>query len=206
MLLVWPKYIFLIKYTLINWNLSTDAKNNFHCVHSYIIFEIQKIRKKTNFTIFQQVWSTTKLCCRLKWAGLWKYHYKPLPIQSLVCSWAVVVPKYRRREFLEFLALAGAAEVSGIRGGGRGRGRARGRGRGIGRGRGRGQCSSTRDEEDSSSSSSSSDEDDTCASCSVSFMKSSGPDWIQCVTCAEWFCGKCNGGSVDPFYECAQCK
>ena len=97
-------------------------------------------------------------------------------------------------------------EVSGIRGGGRGRGRARGRGRGIGRGRGRGQCSSTRDEEDSSSSSSSSDEDDTCASCSVSFMKSSGPDWIQCVTCAEWFCGKCNGGSVDPFYECAQCK
>ena len=109
MLLVWPKYIFLIKYTLINWNLSTDAKKKFHSVHSYIIFEIQKNRKKTNFTIFQQVWSTTKLCCRLKWAGLWKYHYKPLPIQSLVCSWAVVVPKYRRREFLEFLALAGAA-------------------------------------------------------------------------------------------------
>ena len=109
MLLVWPKYIFLIKYTLINWNLSTDAKKNFQCVHSYIIFEIQKIRKKLILLFFIRFDLPQSFCCRLKWAGLWKYHYKPLPIQSLVCSWAVVVPKYRRREFLEFPAPAGAA-------------------------------------------------------------------------------------------------
>ena len=112
MLLVWPKYIFLIKYTLINWNLSTDAEKIFQCVHSYIIFEIQKIRKKLILLFFIRFDLPQRFCCRLKWAGLWKYHYKPLPIQSLVCSWAIVVPKYRRREFSLSIVITAASRIT----------------------------------------------------------------------------------------------
>ena len=78
---------------------------------------------------------------------------------------------------------------------------------GWSRGRGRSQGGAkARVEDDSSASSSSSDEEDVCARCSAPYSTYRGLDWIQCVTCAQWICGKCNGGSDDPFYECPRCE
>ena len=48
-------------------------------------------------------------------------------------------------------------------------------------------------------------DDDICASCFIQFHRSSGPDWIQCQSCDGWICGRCNRGTYDPTFVCAQC-
>ena len=77
---------------------------------------------------------------------------------------------------------------------------------GLSRGRRRSQARNRTTELEDSASSSSSDEDDECARCSVIYSTYRGLDWMQCVTCGQWICGKCNGGSDDPFYECSLCS
>lgn len=62
-------------------------------------------------------------------------------------------------------------------------------------------------------------DEDVCGYCSVPYSNYRGLVWIRCihVTCAEWFCGQCNGGSfesslssvrfgLNPVFECAECS
>lgn len=31
-------------------------------------------------------------------------------------------------------------------------------------------------------------------------------EWIQCVSCSKWVCGRCNKGSKKRQYECERCE
>ena len=53
---------------------------------------------------------------------------------------------------------------------------------------------------------SSSGSDDNCSNCFRSFAAYSGPDWVRCVDCLQWYCGFCNDETTDPFYKCDFCE
>jgi len=61
--------------------------------------------------------------------------------------------------------------------------------------------------EDSSTSTDSenSSEDDLCGLCGHGFQTYRGKDWIQCIMCSLWICGKCNGGSKKKYFKCSNC-
>jgi hypothetical protein len=44
-----------------------------------------------------------------------------------------------------------------------------------------------------------------CANCFCNYARYSGPDWIRCTQCNQWYCGVCNGASDDPYYMCDLC-
>lgn len=52
-----------------------------------------------------------------------------------------------------------------------------------------------------------SNDDGICSVCCCDFKTYRyKKDWICCVTCLRWVCGKCNEGSLDPNYKCPECN
>ena len=47
---------------------------------------------------------------------------------------------------------------------------------------------------------------DICFQCGTNYRGYTGPDWVQCLNCIQWFCGKCNQATDDPFYVCQGCN
>lgn len=48
------------------------------------------------------------------------------------------------------------------------------------------------------------EDEDSCTQCKVTFGNYRGPDWVACITCSAWFCGKCY--DYDIYFLCPQCK
>ena len=41
------------------------------------------------------------------------------------------------------------------------------------------------------------DDDNFCAIYQVNFQNYSGADWVQCISCVQWHCGRCNKATTD---------
>ncbi|KAJ8027225.1 hypothetical protein HOLleu_32307 [Holothuria leucospilota] len=44
-----------------------------------------------------------------------------------------------------------------------------------------------------------------CVVCSTGYESYSGPEWLQCVYCLWWVCGRCNGGVYNRSFACPDC-
>lgn len=49
-------------------------------------------------------------------------------------------------------------------------------------------------------------DDNFCFQCGIDYEGYTGPDWVQCLSCIQWFCGACNHATEDPFYVCFLCN
>lgn len=46
-----------------------------------------------------------------------------------------------------------------------------------------------------------------CGICLINWKDCKGPiEWIKCVQCQKWICGRCNNDSKDPFFTCERCE
>ncbi|KAJ8038085.1 hypothetical protein HOLleu_19061 [Holothuria leucospilota] len=48
-------------------------------------------------------------------------------------------------------------------------------------------------------------DDNKCSVCNVLYDNYKGPEWLQCVYCLAWVCGRCTGGVYDGAYSCPDC-